>query len=119
MIYNFTITTDLNTTYANRKLTRIVLAPGIVHRLEILFPPGPAGLLHVLITDGLHQVWPTNPDEDFASDDEVVAFNEYYEMRRRPFELQVYTWNLDDSYNHTLILRIGVLPRKQLLRRFI
>ena len=27
-----------------------------------------------------------------------------------PYELQAYTWNTDDTYDHLIIIRIGILP---------
>ena len=72
----------------------------------------------------------TNPDGAFNSNDERIEFSEYQEFYRAPFELVLVGWNEDDTYDHTLEVRFGVLPEevlapergfmaafKQLLRR--
>lgn len=117
MIYSYTITTPKNTLEGDKQKTTLKLARGIIHRVEFVFPPGPAGLLHLHINDALHQRWPSNTGENFASDDENIGFHEHLELSREPLELQAYTWNLDDTYPHTVIIRIGLLKRQFVLRR--
>ena len=112
MIYRFGITTTTNYTKASPKKTILPLTRGVIHQLDVVFPPGPSGKLHVAINDALHQVWPTNPDESFASDRDSISFKEHYELEAEPYELQAYTWLEDAIYPHLAIIRIGILPRK-------
>jgi hypothetical protein len=108
MIYVFDITTPANTAKTNKKKTVMELERGTTYRISILFPPGPSGLLHLFITDALHHVWPTNPEADFATDGETINFEDEYPILEQPYELYAYTWNLDDTYEHTLRIRIGI-----------
>lgn len=111
MIYRFNISTAANTLETAKQRTVLQVVPGVVHLLEILFPPGPQGYLHLAINQGLNQVWPTNPDADFASDDNLIRFREFYEVFSKPAQFTAYTWNLDDTYSHSVIIRIGVLKK--------
>lgn len=117
MIYRFSISTAADTTFANRQRTTLPLARGVVHQIDILFPPGPQALLHLILKRGLHQVWPSNSEENFAADNDKISFREHYEIISRPFQLEAYTWNEDDTYSHAVIIRIGILARKFILRR--
>lgn len=110
MIYRKSITTSANTLEANKDDTEIALTKGIVHKLDITFPSGCQGYLHVAINHGLHQIWPYEVDQSFATDGETITFPEFYHIKFRPFGLMVYTWNLDDTYDHDVIIRIGILP---------
>ncbi len=111
MIYSFAISTSANTALANRQKTELKLTAGIIHQLDIVFPTGCAGLLYVAINHGLHQIWPTNPGEYFHTDGETLSFKEFYELATSPFFLSVYTYNLDDTYAHSAIIRLGLLKR--------
>lgn len=112
MIYRFGIPTTTDDTKASPKKTILPLTKGIVHQLDVVFPPGCAGTLHVIIRDALHQVWPTNPDENFAADGQVITFKEHYDLEEEPYELQAYTWLEDASHPHSCIIRLGILPRR-------
>ncbi len=110
MFYDFSFTIPINTTKDSPFRQNIKLTHGIIHRVEIGFPSGCAGLAHLRFKDGLHQLWPTNPDGDFNTDNYTIAFNEYHEFFRAPYILTLVGWNLDDTYPHTLEIRLGILP---------
>lgn len=117
MIYRYGISTPASTLEANKQKTILKLERGVIHQIDIDFPPGPVGLCHVHINNALHQVWPTNQGEDFAGDDVHISFREHLEIVHPPFELEVYTWNLDDTNEHTIVIRLGILARKFILKR--
>jgi len=112
MIYRFSITTAKSpaTSVSAQQCTRLKLRKGVIHKIDIVFPPGCLALLHVHINDALHQVWPTNPSQSFASDSETISFQEYFPIDYEPYELQAWTYNDDDTYSHEVIIRIGLLP---------
>lgn len=111
MFYEFHITTPRNTLESNPQLTELTLDLGVVTFVEMQFPRGCVGLLHAQVYNELHQVWPANPDGDIASEDARLAWTEEYELFTPAKRLIVRTWNEDDSYSHTLYLRIALLER--------
>lgn len=117
MIYRFGITTPANTLESSKQKTILKLARGVIHQLDIIFPPGPIGLLHLHINRGLHQVWPSNASDNFAIDNNVISFREHYELVQEPLELEAYTWNADDTYEHSLVIRVGLLSKKFIIKR--
>lgn len=111
MFYVYEITTPANTPKENPKETIAKLVRGVIHRVEIMFPPGPSGLLHVQIWRGGHQIYPSVTGQSFASDNETIAFNDFYELKHHPTYLRIITWNEDELYSHMVRVRIGVLPK--------
>jgi len=115
MIYAFSDTVPANTPKANKRRTVMKLGRGIIHDLEVEFPPGCAALAHCTINEGGHQIWPTNEEESFHSDGWVIKFREHYELKNPPYELGLWTWNEDDTYEHTITVRIGLLEKKYVM----
>lgn len=114
MIYRYGITTPAKTYEIDKKKTTLKIASGIVHQLDIVFPPGPCGLLHVAINRGSNQVWPTNPDDNFHSENEAIKYKEFYRFMAEPLEFTVYTWNEDETHAHLVIIRFGILKQSQI-----
>lgn len=110
MFYDFSVPIPANTPESAPVLVTAALTAGVIHRLEIEFPAGCAGLVHVAIRQAIHQLWPGNDAGSFSSDDHVIAFDEHYVLEQPPLELELVGWNLDDTYAHTIPVRIGVLP---------
>ncbi len=110
MFYSFDITIAKSTTQAAPHTEDLKLGAGIIHYVEIEFPSGCQGLAHIqLLYEGAHYL-PTNPDSDFASDNYVIPIREYKELTAGASILKAVAWNDDDTYSHTIIVRIGVLP---------
>ncbi len=120
MIYVFDFETAGEGAYTadNKLKTVLPLERGLTYKLDIVFPPGPAHLLHVQIRDAIHPVWPTNADADFAGDNATIIFEDEYPLLEPPYQLEAWTWNLDDTYPHRVIIRIGIKsPEKEEVER--
>ena len=110
MFYVEEISTDANTTRSAPKETHLRVWAGIIHRVEVYFPAGPSGLLHVQILHEGHQIYPANANQDFAADDVNIAFNDYYKLHVGLNRITIKTWNTDDTHDHICRVRLGVLP---------
>jgi len=106
MFYVFPITIPANTPATAKTKTTLKLTAGRITRVMLEFPAGHVGLTHIHVNSGLHQLYPTNPDANFSSSNETIDFAEDLSMDIPPFTLQAYAWNLDDTYEHTITLRI-------------
>lgn len=115
MYYDVSFTIPANTAQASPTRQDVKLTRGIIHRVEIGFPGGCAGLAHLQIKRSVHQVWPTNPQGSFNTDGYVIPINEFYELFTEPYILTLVGWNLDDTYPHTLEVRFGILPARVLM----
>ena len=110
MFYVFSITVPASTLESDPEVEEITLAPGEIHQVEIGFPWGCAGLTHVTIHRHKHQMWPTNPDADFAWNDYNHVFEEAEECRGLEEHWSIRCWNEDTRHDHTVQIRIGIIP---------
>jgi len=117
MLYEFQITTPANTPEASKKKTVLELELGVIVRTIIEFPPGPAGLLHLQINRAMHQLDPRNLNGSIIGDRTFLDFEEWYELTEEPYQLEAYTWNEDDTYQHMVIVRFVLLTWAQLAKR--
>lgn len=111
-MFDFPITTPANTTKAAPLRTDLELIKGVIDQVQIAFPPGPQGLLHVTIERGGSLLWPSNEGDGFAWDDFTIDYGPLYEIEDDPVTLQAVTYNLDDSFEHQVNIRINIVPRE-------
>jgi len=119
MIYSTDITVPMNTLITGKQRTRLKIVTGIIHQVDIQFPTGVAATTHVQIADGFSQLWPSNPKEDFSGDGYTISFREEHEIKYIPFFLYIYTWNDSTTYNHTITVRLGILPPQAFMSRMM
>jgi len=119
MYYVADILTPLNTAKVNALSTKLKVSSGFVYQVELEFPAGCAGLLYCLVKKGGVQIWPSSNDVWFRSSGHIISFPEAYPIITAPFELNIFTYNLDDTYDHTVIVRVGLLSELQYKARFM
>jgi len=112
VIYVFPLLIPANTAETAKQRTVLALARGRVTRVMVEFPAGHVGLTHLYIRRGLHQVWPANPEGNFKSSNETILWDDDYDLTAAPFQLVAYAWNEDDTYEHTITVRIVLEPAK-------
>ena len=110
MIYVFPITIPANTAETAKLKTTLALTRGQISRVNIEFPAGHVGLTHLHLNRGLYQVWPSNPAANFKSSNETIIWEEMYELDTPPYQLEAYAWNEDDTYEHTITVRLVLDP---------
>ena len=109
MFYDFAITIAADTAESDAVTQNLKLTKGVLHRFEVQFPAGCAGLAHIRFEQGAAHLFPTDPEGNFATDDFTIAFDDKVELVTAPFTIQAIAWNLDDTYPHTITVRIGIL----------
>ena len=87
------------------------LTDGVITHVEVEFPAGCAGLAHSYARQGVHQVFPTNPDGNLCSDNHVITWNDYEDLDADPRVLTISGWNDDDTYPHTITWRVELTDR--------
>ncbi|MDY6888284.1 MAG: hypothetical protein SVV88_11695, partial [Pseudomonadota bacterium] len=108
MYYTFSLTSLANTTKDTASETILQLGPGVIHHFELVIPPGAGGLSHLQVFDELHQVYPTNEGEDFHGDNIHHVVTDFYEPEGKTARLTAKYWNTDDTFDHELLVMIGV-----------
>jgi len=119
MIYTANITIPAQTVSTQTICERIVITSGLVYKVELQFPPGCLGLAHVYIKDGGYQVWPSTPGTDFACDDYTINFEDSFLKQTEPYELQIYGYNDDETYDHTIQIRVGQVSKEIFIARYL
>jgi hypothetical protein len=108
----YDLTVPANTSAASLKELEIDVGTGIVHLVEIEIPRGCKGMVYGAIRQGLHQVWPTNPDGAYHSDGRVYSARDHYGIIPGDPSLVLQGWSPGTTYDHTVQFRISVLPEE-------
>jgi hypothetical protein len=116
MFYAWNILLSSGGSAAGKTKQVLQLAKGVITRTEFIFPTGCAALVSCTLNDALHQVYPANPDLAFTGDGEKIEITDEYSMQFEPYQLQFYGWNTDETYDHTVTIRLLLIPRSHIFR---
>jgi hypothetical protein len=119
MIYVATITTNAKTPIQTPKETTLTITKGLIFLIEVEFPAGCSGLVHIQIFDGSYQLFPATPGEYLRGDNVNSRYDDLYLKTNPPFSLKILTYNEDTVYNHTLQIRIGVASTEAFMSRYM
>lgn len=84
---------------------------GIITHIEVLMPPGCHKLVYATVSHRLTQLMPFNPDEAVRADTYPVVGDYYWSVTESSPELILRGWSPDTIYDHTVSIRITVLPK--------
>ena len=124
MDYGKHITIAAGTAEASKTRTRFYMWAGVIHQVVVKFPSGQEGTARCNIFQGSVQLWPTYRGEYYAGDGGGEDFREEYELHRGLNIIDVYTWNLDATNDHTIWVsfKVGTMemlnPQRTFFRRF-
>lgn len=119
MIYQLSQSFSKNGSVSNIESFPISLGRGIVYKIEIDFPPGSSGLLRVKISENDRQIYPTNNNEFFRGDNQIISFDDIYVVKIAPYEWFLEGYNLDTLYDHMVIVRIGFVSDIDIMRNYL
>jgi hypothetical protein len=109
MLYEGQLTIPANISKLSPVTHDIVMVPGQVNLIHILFPPGCAGLAGLRIFEKSKQLWPSSPDVWLIGDTAPVVFPEDYMVREEPYTFTLTGYNEDTLYEHTITVYISLL----------
>ncbi len=118
------LTVPANTLEANPARKAIQLTEGRITYWWVGFPPGCADLVRVTVYEFEHQILPRGEDEEIYWNNYVYSIPDSYLLVDEPYEIEVRAWNLDDSYPHTIVVGVSLVPieevtLKDLFREFL
>jgi len=102
MDYYKKITTPEATTETNPLVSQFKVTKGYIRGGFLYFPPGSAGLLHVSLSLGLHQILPANQGEYVRADNRVLPIDFFQLIDQPPLEITITTWNESTTYEHSV-----------------
>jgi len=112
MFHEKDITIPANTDKTSPVVVTWRVEEGVITHVEISFPPGCHRLAHVQIWYHESQLYPHGRDEDFAADAYTIKFTDQFEINEPPYELKIKGWNEDDTYDHTITVRVNIVPKE-------
>lgn len=115
MIYIESIKPAANTTEKNAISKTFKVWKGVIHSIDVLIPPGHAGLAKLQIYHEGHIIMPTNEDEFISGGDSVIRGKFFIDLKNLTNDIFLKAWNDDDTYDHEFIIHMGVLPKFALL----
>ena len=99
----------------SEKKFKLQIEGDYITKVRIRFPPGPQGLLKVAVFYGLEPLFPCETDTYFVGEDEVIEWEEYWQLPETPCELTILAENQDDTYDHSVYIVIVTRWAKQTL----
>lgn len=112
MFFEFYLTIPANTAKANEITKECSIGYGVINKVDVQFPSGCAGFAHLAIDRFKHQILPTNIDGYFTSDNTTITTNEDIEVYDKPFTVYIRGYNTDDTFDHTIYVRVYVSLKK-------
>lgn len=112
MLFSFDVTCETTHTATNPKTEVLKIAKGIITWVSVIFPPGCHGLVSCVLLHHEHQIAPSTESLVMIGDSHPIEWNDYYESYQPPFELKAKLWGDSCSYDHTITIKVAVLPRK-------
>lgn len=109
MFYDKLITIPAGTLKSNPIIQSLLLTKGVVNHVEIVFPAGCHNTVSCVIMHQEHQLFPTNPDGSFQSDNDIIKFEDWFELNAEPYEVKIIAWSPLSAYDHDITVRIGVI----------
>jgi len=117
MFFEHDINIPKNTSQESYHSELLRLTRGIIKRVDINFPSGCAGLVGVRLFKDSQQVIPSNYPKWIETDGETIPILSSIDLSQIPYELEFQAYNLDDTFNHTIRVRITMesitLPFRQ------
>jgi len=119
MFFEYDITIPANTSIETYISEILRLSRGIISRVDLNFPSGCAGLVGVRLFKDNLQVIPSNYPKWIETDGETIPIASSIDLSINPYELIFQGYNLDDTFDHTIRVRITMesltLPFRQSL----
>jgi hypothetical protein len=113
MLFSYDLLVPRGTPAIDPVVSGVKLTHGLLTEIRMIFPPGPARLVSCAVRDRLHQIMPANPEESIHLDNATVISRLEYALTDTPYELLIYGWGPDTSYDHTITLQFEVQPLEE------
>lgn len=115
MLYVKDVAVPANTSKQNWQRTELIVWKGVIHHIEVETRAGHRWLARLQVFHGGHVIMPTNEDGFISGDGDTVGGKFFIELEKETNQINIMTWNLDDTYAHTFTIRMQVLPKWALM----
>lgn len=110
MDFVFDLLVPLNTLKDDPEEAEVDPGTGIITLVEIEIPRGCKGMVSGAVSQGIHQVWPSNTQGAYHSDGRVYSAREHYRVKKGDAPFLIHGWSPGTTYSHNVQFRFTVLP---------
>jgi len=111
MFYAWDVTVPAGRAEATPYEASLKLSSGVITAIDVKFPAGCHGLVKLRLLRAEFQLVPLTRGQWVTGDDETVPTESYYELEGTPTELKLVACSPGTTYDHTITVRVRVLPR--------
>lgn len=119
MRFQASITTGKNTSIATPKITVLPITLGLIHRVTVQIRLGHAYLTGAALFDGMFQFHPMTTGEWIRGNGIVVDDEIMFLKEDQPSIVVIKAYNLDDTYDHELIVSVHVEDKDVFIARYM
>jgi len=112
-IYTEILNVPAGTASDNPATATITVEEYTVTRIDIYFPPGCHGLVHVVVFYGAEQLAPKPTGKTIVGNAETVSWPEEWKCPDRPATLEFRGWAPLTNYDHNILCRVVTRPLSQ------
>lgn len=110
MLFVTSLTVPAGTPENNPIRQELELEPGTIKKINVYFPPGCHATVKVRIKVGDIIFLPANPEEWLVGNGEALEDEPYRTILDSPVKLTIEACSPSASYDHTIYVRVLVLP---------
>lgn len=110
MLFDFDLVIPAGTLATAPVVSKAHLIAGTLTELRVMFPPGPATLVYVVIKDKSFQLMPANPEGNLNFDDQFVTSTLEYKLTDAPYDLDIVGWSPLAVFDHTITVQCELQP---------
>jgi len=113
--YKYGVTIPANTLESAPYKKTLKVSKGILHDINVVKPRGCMAMVDFRLFYHEHQIYPSNPDEGYKSEGEVIRMRDHLQILTAPYEIVAKGFSPNTTYNHTILVRLGILPESLLI----
>jgi len=110
MLFVKELTVSANTSEKDPLSGEIEITRGVIKRIDVCFPFGCRNMVGVQLFWGDNPIFPRNPDVWVKGDGYCISAECFYFIYQEPYKVKYKAHSEGTSYDHTITIRINILP---------
>lgn len=106
MLFSGEITIPAGTSLVSPATQSIPLIKGLIHQIDVFFPPGNHALAYITFAKATHQIWPTNTEGFIKGNNTLLTGSVFHFLAEAPFEIEVRGFSPTAVYDHIVYFYI-------------
>ena len=112
MMFEGEITVETTHIVGAEALLDIAISKGVITWVSVLFPAGCHNQTHITVSYNDFQIFPSASSQSIVGDGTPIEWADYVECYQPAYVLKVKGWGVGNTYDHKVVVRVAVMPRK-------